>query len=353
MSKLFLFIACSAAGRIDVFEMDALTGGLSRQPSATGLDHVRALVADPGKSRLYAVQNTGTGILHTYTVGPTGELTSCSPDAPLPATAAYITLDAEGKYLLAASYGENLILTRGITPEPPESAVHQRIVEEVGRAHAILPSPDNKFLYYTSLAQDQVLWCHFDASTGALSGHASVDVEPGAGPRHLRFSPSGEHVYVLNELTGTVDVFDRNGSTGSLEAKQTIESVPSAFNMTPGWPRSPVTPDPPPASIWCAEVRLTPDGRFLYTTERSTSTLSLFTRDPMSGKLTYQETIKTEQQPRGMNIDPTGRYLVLAGEISHRITVYTIHPDRGALSPLAQYPCAGGPMWIEFLEHSK
>jgi 6-phosphogluconolactonase len=294
------------------------------------------------------VQNTDAGTLHAFDVGPTGKLNPIGPGGRLPATSAYITLDATGKNLLSASYAESLVLTRAIEPGVVGGASRQSVHKDVRQAHAILPSPDNTFLYYTSLAQDQVFWCSFDAASGAISAHASISEAPGSGPRHLRFSPQGEHVYVLNELSGTVAVFDRNRVTGSLQPKQTIGSVPSEFNLIPGRPRTPFTPDPPLESIWCAEVRLTPDGRFLYTTERSSSTVSIFVRDPNSGLLDYLETIATELQPRGMNIDPAGRHLVVGGERSNSITVYQIDPDRGSLTPTGRYPCAAGPMWIEF-----
>jgi 6-phosphogluconolactonase len=347
MSRLLLFVACSTAGQIDVFEMDPLTGRLSQKTSKQRLKHVRSLAVEPTKSRLYAVQNTEPGTLHAFDVERTGTLVAHGPTRPLPATAAYISLDTAGRYLLSASYTESLILTSAIEPSEPGQGISQSVLEDVGKAHAILPSPDNKFLYYTSLAQDQVFWCHFDADSGAISDHRSVTAEAGSGPRHLRFSPQGEQLYVLNELRGTIDIYDRTQSTGSLQLKQTISSVPDGLNMIPGRPRTPSTPDPSPESIWCAELRLTPDGRFLYTTERASSTLSIFTRDPNSGILTYLDTVATEQQPRGMNIDPTGRYLVACGELSDRLAVYSIDQHNGSLTLVDQHRCAAGPMWIE------
>lgn len=310
---------------------------------------MRALVAVPEEQILYALQNVDSGVLHAYTVDTAGQLTACSPSTRLPATAAYVALDRTRTFLLGASYHENLIMSRGLQPSGG-GVVRQHVIGGVGRAHAILPSPNNKFLYYTSLAQDQVFWCRFDAATGALTDPVAVDLEPGAGPRHLRLSPNGEHLYVLNELRGTVTAFDRDEHSGSLAVKQTIESVPSEQNMSPGWARSPITPDPPSDSIWCAEIRLSPDGQFLYTTERASSSLSIFQRDQQSGNLTYIETVKTEQQPRGMNIDPTGSYLAVAGELSNHITVFKIHPTHGSLLPVGRYPCSAGPLWLEFLE---
>jgi len=136
--------------------------------------------------------------------------------------------------------------------------------------------------------------------------------------------------------------------------------VPPELGMKWGQPLAPVgaapaTPaaapkpdDKPP--IWAADLRLTPNGKFLYTTERNTDKIALFTVAPRTGKLTYITNFATERQPRGINIDPSGRYLVASGEKSDRLSVYRINQANGKLDEPTRYPVGKGANWIEIVE---
>ena len=97
-------------------------------------------------------------------------------------------------------------------------------------------------------------------------------------------------------------------------------------------------------------MRLTPNGKFLYTTERNTDKIALFTVAPRTGKLTYVTNFATERQPRGINIDPSGRYLAASGEKSDRLSVYRIDQASGRLGEPTRYPVGKGANWIEILE---
>jgi 6-phosphogluconolactonase len=101
--------------------------------------------------------------------------------------------------------------------------------------------------------------------------------------------------------------------------------------------------------IWAADIHLTPDGRFLYISERTGSTLGAFSVNAQSGKLTYLASTPTESQPRGFAIDPKGRFLVAAGEKSDTISVYAIDRASGALSLLQKYPAGKGANWVEIV----
>ena len=100
---------------------------------------------------------------------------------------------------------------------------------------------------------------------------------------------------------------------------------------------------------WASDLRLTPNGRFLYAAERTSSTLAHFRVDPASGKLTYLGSTPTEKQPRGFNIDPTGRFVVVSGEQSDTISSYAIDAETGALKPIGRYPTGKGANWVEIV----
>jgi 6-phosphogluconolactonase len=100
--------------------------------------------------------------------------------------------------------------------------------------------------------------------------------------------------------------------------------------------------------IWAAD-HLTPNGRFLYASERTTSTIGAFRVDGASGKLTYLGSTPTEKQPRGFNIDPTGQFIVVSGEKSDMLAVYSIQRENGALKAIGRYPTGKGANWVEIV----
>lgn len=340
MSSIAVYAGCAAGASIDVFELDLESGTLEPLGPCGAAGQVQWLAS--GRDVLYAALRTDPPSVATFQAGRSLELLG---SGGLAAPMAYLSADATGRHLLAASYNDDLVTVIGIDRGVATGIETGRTVP--GRhAHTVLPSPDNKQAYATALGDDVVAWWKFDDGGGTLSGGGQVSTAPGSGPRHLRFSPSGQHVYVLHEMAGTVAVFER-GPDGSLSEVQTISSIDPQLGLIPGAVRDGTVPAPGPDAIWCAELRLTPDGRFLYTTERSSSTIAVFAVDGNTGRLSYLQTLKTETQPRGMNITSDGQYLLACGEVSNRLSVYRIEPD-GGLRFLDSYSCSQGPRCIEF-----
>lgn len=163
---------------------------------------------------------------------------------------------------------------------------------------------------------------------------ASLDSVAGAGPRHMAFHHKGNYAYVINEFNGTINVIATNNATGAgPRIVQTLDIILAGFSDI----------------LWAADIHITPNGRWLYCSDRSASVISWFavSKDgSMISLLGYQE---TEIQPRGFNIDSQGRFLVAAGQKSHHITVYAISSQSGKLTPLARYAVGHGPMWVTIL----
>jgi 6-phosphogluconolactonase len=131
--------------------------------------------------------------------------------------------------------------------------------------------------------------------------------------------------------------FAIDGRTGLLTTTSSVSGLSPDSTLVPGAPRG----GPPTRNldrdIWAADIHLTPDGKFLYLSERTGSTLNAFGVDGATGKLTYRSTHPTERQPRGFAIDPHGRYLVASGERSELISLYAIDPATGALALRNRY----------------
>ena len=108
-------------------------------------------------------------------------------------------------------------------------------------------------------------------------------------------------------------------------------------------------PEKKPDKIWAADLHLTPDGKFLYASERGTSTIAGFKVDPGNGTLALIGHTPTELQPRGFAIDSQGRYLLAVGMLSDSLTSFAIDPTSGKLSKLKQYPMGKNPNWVEIV----
>jgi len=228
----------------------------------------------------------------------------------------------------------------------------------VGRnAHSIRVDDSNRFVYVPALGSDEIFMFNFDVASGKLSSNTpSVYLmKEMTGPRHFIFSRDGKYLFALSELLGTVTTFAIDPKTGLLTEMGSASGLPPDSKLGPGAPRGAVggPSAPPPRNtdndIWAADIHMTPDGKFLYVSERTSNTLGAFSVDSSGGKLTYISSTPTEAQPRGFAIDPKGKYLVASGEKSDTISVYSIDQANGALKLLNRYPTGKGSNWVEIV----
>jgi 6-phosphogluconolactonase len=192
---------------------------------------------------------------------------------------------------------------------------------------------------------------NFDAQTGKLSSNtpAVQMAKANSGPRHFVTSADNRFVYLLSEMAGTVTTFAVDGKTGLLTEVSSVLALPPDTKLGPGAVRGGPVPRNTDNDIWVADIHLTPNGRFMYISERTGSTLSTLAVDAASGKVSYVASTPTEQQPRGFAIDSKGRFLVASGEKSATISVYAIDPASGALKFLDKYPAGKGANWVEIV----
>lgn len=293
------------------------------------------MAVSPDRKRLFVGLRNEPYSVVTFSIdAASGKLTRIG-SGPLADSMCSITPDRTGRFLLAASYGGNKITVSPIGADGVVGETRQIVATEPN-AHCVIVDPTNCFVFNSSLGGDVVHMHRFDADTGRLSSNApaTIAVKAKSGPRHLVFSPDGGFVYLLNELSATIDVLPYDAADGTLRAStQTISALPADFSGTP----------------WGADIHLTPDGRFLYASERTTSTLAAFRVDSASGALTAIASHPTEKQPRAFAIDPSGRFLLSVGQLSDRLSVHEIDRDSGALSRLTDYPVGKNPNWVEIV----
>jgi 6-phosphogluconolactonase len=219
-------------------------------------------------------------------------------------------------------------------------------------AHAIITDRTGRFVFVPHLGTDQIFQFVFDPRSGRLTANTPpvVQLKAGTGPRHLITSSDNRFVYLLNELTATVTTLTLDGKTGLLTEASSASALPPDSKLVPGAPRGPTAPKRDRDNdIWASDLHLTPDGKFLYAAERTSSSLGAFSVDSSTGKLTWLSSTPTEKQPRGFRIDPTGRYMVVSGEKSDTLSTYAIDPSSGALKPIGKYPTGKGSNWVEIV----
>ena len=352
----FVYVSNADDGDIGVYSVQA-DGSLKPGERAKAANLVMPMAVSPDKRFLYAAARSKPYSVFVYAIDPNmGALKTLSSSA-LAESFPYISLDRTGRYLFGASYGSHLISINAVgedgrvAPEPLQ-------VIPVGRnAHSIRTDESNKFVFVPTLGSDEIFQFTFDSKTGHLASNtpAVFLTKPALGPRHFITSSDNKFVYVLSELTGTVTTFSLNSGTGLLTEVSAASGLPSESKLVPGAPRGAVGAPggPPPRNtdndIWAADLHLTPNGKFLYMTERTTNSLATFSVDGASGKLTYLGSMPTEKQPRGFAIDPKGRFLVVSGEKSDTISVYAIDEASGALKLIGKYPAGKGANWVEIV----
>lgn len=360
VAKTFVYVSNAQDGNIDAFVMDMSTGALTPIGKAEAAKLVMPMAVSPSKKHLYAVVRSQPVRVLTYAIDPaTGGLTQ-KASAPLPDSMPYVSTDQTGRFLFTASYGGDKIAVSPIGENGLIEAEAIQVIPTGRNAHSILPDRSNKFVYAATLGANQVLQFTFDSKSGKLTANepASVSPEAGHGPRHLAFSSDNKYLYVLNELSGHVTQYVIDASKGTLTLVDSVSSVPAEAGLARGAPQAPVGAAPASASaakdekpkVWAADIQVTPDGKFLYTTERTTNKIALFTVAPGTGKLAYVTNFATEAQPRGIRIDPTGQYLVASGEKSDRVSVYKIDQSTGKLSEPTRHPVGNGANWVEIVE---
>ena len=361
-AKTFVYVSNAQDGNIDAFSMDKSTGTLTPIGKAEAGKLVMPMAVNPNKKFLYAAIRSEPFRVLTYAINPESGVLTQQASAPLPDSMPYVSVDATGRFLFTASYGGDKIAVSPIGENGLVEAAAIQVIPTGRNAHAILADRTNRFVYVPTLGANQVLQFVFDAKTGKLTPNEppAVSARPGDGPRHLVFAPDNRHLYVLNELTGNVTQCAVDQSKGTLTEVDSVGSVPPEAGLIPGKPQAPVgaaqssgatapkADDSP--KVWAADIQITPNGKFLYATERTLSKIALFTVASGTGKLTYVSNFATEKQPRGIRIDPTGTYLVATGEKSDRLTVYKIDPNEGRLSEVNRYPAGNGANWVEIVD---
>lgn len=335
MTDLIAYISCAEDRRIDVLAVDPVGMTLRKQaevavPGPPAKVMSMAMAMSPDRRVLTTAVRNPPYPADSFAIDPiTGALTHLGTGL-LPDALAYISSVADGRHLLGASYAASLVCSLPIIDGVVQPAT--MVLPTPEKAHCVITDPSGRFAYVPCLGGNVILRFGLDPQTGALTALESVPAHPGAGPRHLRFAPHAPFAYCVNELDATIDVYAYTAGTGALTHLQTVHQLAAGTT----------------GAIAAADIHLTPDGRFLYASERLTNVLTIWAVDAATGHLAALGSVPCEAGPRGFAIDPSGRVLLCAGQSSHHVALFAIDTTTGALRQTARIAVGRNPNWIEF-----
>ena len=354
LAATFVYVSNAEDGEIGQYTLQA-DGSLKPGERFKAAKVVMPMAVSPDKRFLVAAVRSKPYEAYSYAIDRKSGALKLVGKGPLAESYPYITIDATGRFLLGASYGANQV---GVNPIGKDGKVGEpiQVIPTARNAHAIRIDHTNKFVFVPHLGTDQVFQFVLDKKTGKLSANTPpvLQLKQGTGPRHFIFSNDNKFVYLLNELTATVTTLALDAKDGTLKEIDSASALPPDTKLGAGAPRGAVgVPGQAPRNtdndIWASDLHLTPNGRFLYAAERTSSTLGAFRVDAASGKLTYLGSTPTEKQPRGFAIDPSGKFLIASGEKSDMLSVYAIDNASGALKPVGKFATGKGSNWVEIV----
>ncbi len=343
-----------ASEGIYVFRMDGETGALNQVHVEGGISNPSFLAIHPNRKYLYAVnevaESSGVpgGALTSYAIdsssGNLKRINQQSTGGPGPC---HVSIDATGKFAVIANYGGGSVCMLPVNEDgslEPSSHFIQHYGgtkvnprrQEKAHAHSANLSPDNRFAIINDLGLDQLRVYEMDLEAGKLnfSEGSSVMSAPGAGPRHFDFHPNGKYAYAINELGCTVTAYEYDASSGTLSELNTLSTLPDGYD----------------GENTTADIHVSPDGRFVYGSNRGHNTLAIFSINESSGKIEAVGDQSTGgKTPRNFAIHPDGKYLYAANQDSDNIIQFTINSTSGELSPVGREIRCPMPVCLKFL----
>ncbi|HUR59629.1 MAG TPA: lactonase family protein [Opitutaceae bacterium] len=289
------------------------------------------LAVHPAGDKLYAVANFagGPGAIG-YKIGAGGALEAINSAPTGDGGAAHIAMHPSGKFLLPAQYGGGSTALFPLDAEgrlgPVQLHKHQggsgvvKPVQSQPRAHYAGFSPDGRFALVPDLGMDGIVIYRVNLEKPAMEKHGFAASVPGGGPRHMRFSPDGKFIYLLNELSLSVTTFAWDAAAGTAKQLADVPALSKAAKEKE-------------AMNAAAEILVHPSGRFVYSSNRGHDSVTVYRADPATAAL---EVIQVQPVrgafPRNIALAPDAGWLLAAGADSNTVSVHKVNPQTGELT---------------------
>lgn len=327
--------AAGGDGGISLVSLDGATGRLSLIQQLKGVPNPFFLAVAPRKKTLYAISAPTFGGekpegVAAFRIGSKGRLERLNEQTTQGTASCYLHVDQTEQCLLVANYTSGSVGAYPLRESGemgPMEAFHEQHGSSIRsdrqaspHAHCILTSPDNRFAYAADLGMDCIHIWNVDPETADLRPRGLVRTAPGVGPRHLTFHPAGPWLYVVNELANSVTRFVHDRRSGMIVERETVSTLPDRFSGV----------------THCADVRVTPDGRALYATNRGHDSLAAY-RLGAKGELLDRVVVPSRGGgPQNIAITPDGRWLICANLPSNNLAVFALSGSSPEPKPVGE-----------------
>jgi 6-phosphogluconolactonase len=347
----YLFIGTYTNGKskgIYVYRFNESVATAIEISSITAKNPSYLSISSDGK-HVYATDEEGSsGAVGAYAFEPsTGQLAFLNSQSSQGTCPCYVSEDKTRKWVFVANYCSGSLSAFPVNTDGSLAPAAQTIPhsghgpdtarQESAHVHSTIFSPNEKFLLAADLGTDKehIYAFHPDQSIPLKEiQDSAVSLKPGTGPRHIIFHPSKPDLYIIGELTGTVDAFHFDSVSGKLSHFQRIRTTPESFKGFAG----------------SADIHVRADGKFLYASNRGdANTLAVF-EIRKDGRLVNRQYISVKgKHPRNFVIDPTGRFLLVANRDTDNIVIFSINPVTGLLKDTGKEISIPNPVCLKFL----
>jgi len=316
---------------IYVYRFYGETGNLAYLSQIEDVENPAYLCVSPDNKFIYAVnENEKNGTVSAFKFDKVNGKIEFINKQPTGDAPAHIIIDKDQKNVIVSNYGSGSLMVLPINKNGSLGAPTQTIQDQGSsvnkdrqsspHVHSAILSPDDKYLFDADLGTDKInIYRYRGSKTPPLTPEepASANVTPGNGPRHMDFSPDGKYLYLVQEMSATINVYSVDG--GKLKQLQTLPMTDATFK----------------GQLSGADIHISPNGKFLYASNREDSDeINLYNVNPTDGKLTFLEHIRTMgKSPRSFVIDPNGRFVIIANQKSNSVDVLAIDQKTGRLFP--------------------
>ena len=332
-----------ANSSVSLCELDLSTGKITLVDTFNNSVAPGYVSISPNKKNLYAISSDGQ--LKSFTIGNDKKLTYLNSQPSEGAGPCHISVHPSGKMAFISNYGGGSFSAYTLNADgklnPPTYTEQftgtgpNTKRQEKAHAHFATATPNGKYVYVVDLGSDKIMNYVPDLKTGKLTPNPAqpfYSAKPGSGPRHLIIHPNGKSLFLLNELEATLTscTIDKNGVITSIETYPTLPADFTGNNTS-------------------AAIHLHPNNKFVYASNRGHNSISAF-KILNDGKLEkVDEITKSISVPRDFNIDPTGKYMIVANQDKDNLVVYTIDPQTGKLTFLHESIAVKAPICVAFL----
>lgn len=326
---LYIYVANRNSNNLSLFKLKQDNSDIVLEKTISTAAAPGQIFIDRSKSNLY-LASPNQKIFSFAISKSTGDLTLTST-LNIGYGPSYLALNKQESHIFYTSYSSSKLVSYKLG-SPGNIDQNKRQEFSTGeKSHSLIASPDDKYLFVANTGASTIESFNINSALDlplTRTSPASIPVTGQKGPRHSTFHPTLDVLYFVNEYASSVTVFSFNKTNGAITELQTISALPAGYtNQSTG-----------------ADIHITPDGKYLYSSNRGHNSLAIFSV-LADGKLQFIAHQSTEAIPREFALDPAGVFAFVAGQESNHLSVYRIESS-GLLTFVSRHPVGTTPMWV-------